>query len=268
MHFDARLCEISLTLPAKMGRHCHVLLLLSFFALVPSLRALNAPPTFTIDLGVEPRRRWDGAVKIVLERHPFDFSFGPTFESHNKTLFSKLSSQQYQSLAAALETHYPETAEELKGISSQFIAAGHFVSFEYLAAWVYFHELAHTPLADKDVYSRSCSVALAKDSDNNILHVGNMDQGPENVRNITLQIAFTRNGSTVFQGVDWYWITTGVTRCVRKGFVSLQENWREDGIESTQDVFNKIEVSQVSLHSYTPIVMSTGIHACVHIKYS
>ena len=196
-----------------------------FFFAMPSLRALRPPPKFTVNLDAEPLKRWDGAVNIVLERHPFEFSFGPTFQSHNQTLFSKLTDDQYQSLGVALNTHYPETAAELKGISLQFIAAGHFVSFEYLAAWVYFHELAHTPLADQNAYSRSCSVALAKDSDGKMLHVGNMDQSPENVRNITLQTTFTRNGSTVFQGVDWYWITTGVVS-LRMRNVSSQSHHR------------------------------------------
>ena len=223
-------------------KHVVCVVLLCFFA-IPMIGALKTPPQFVVNLDVEPQQRWNGVVKLVLEAHPFNYSFGPTFESHNKTLFSKLTDNQFQTLGSALQNHYPETAEELRGISLQFIAAGHFVSFEYLAAWVYFHELAHTALADRgNSYPRSCSAALTKDSDNQILHVGNMDQSPENVRNITLQITFVRNGSTVFQGVDWYWMTTGVTRCVRKGFVSLQENWREDGIERTEAVFNKIEV--------------------------
>ena len=39
------------------------------------------------------------------------------------------------------------------------------------------------------------------------------------------------------------------TRCVRKGFVSLQENWREDGIESTEFVFERIKVCD-AVHKY------------------
>ena len=75
---------------------------LFLFAIIPSLRALKSPPKFTVNLDLEPQKRWDGAVKLVLETHSFDFSFGPTFESHNKTLFSNLTNKQYQSLGGAL----------------------------------------------------------------------------------------------------------------------------------------------------------------------
>ena len=46
------------------------------------------------------------------------------------------------------------------------------------------------------------------------------------MRNVTLRVRFTKGNSTVFDGVDWYWFTTGVSRAVRKGVASLQENWR------------------------------------------
>ena len=50
------------------------------------------------------------------------------------------------------------------------------------------------------------------------LHVGNMDQSPPSVRNVPLLVKFfDGNGSTKFEGVDWYWITTGVSRAVRGG---------------------------------------------------
>ena len=80
--------------------------------------------------------------------------------------------------------------------------------------------------------SKECTGILAQDSDTGLLmHGGNMDQSPESVRNVTMRFSFTRGGETVFQGVDWYWITTGLTRAVRKGFVSVQENWRDAGVQ-------------------------------------
>ena len=44
----------------------------------------------------------------------------------------------------------------------------------------------------------------------------------------------------LFQGADWYWFTTGVTRAVRKGLVSLQENWRYASIEGVGKAFNSV----------------------------
>lgn len=99
------------------------------------------PPRFELDLSLLPQRRWSGALDLVLDTHGFDNSFGPAFKFHNDSLFSYLTAEQFTELAAALTTHFPETATELHSLAKDFHARGHLVTFEYLAAWTYYHEL-------------------------------------------------------------------------------------------------------------------------------
>lgn len=170
--------------------------------------ALTPPPRFTVDLNVAAEKRWSGAVKTVLDTHPWEWSFGAAFSAHNDTLFKNLSDDDFDSLGVALNAAFPENAAELKGIASEFSALGHAVSYNYLAAWVYFHELAHTEKASDEAraqYARSCCAVIARDpATNAILHVGNMDQSPKNVRNVTLHVEFRVGDAVAFEAVDWY----------------------------------------------------------------
>eukprot|EP00929_Paragymnodinium_shiwhaense_P037383 TRINITY_DN19929_c0_g1_i1.p1 TRINITY_DN19929_c0_g1~~TRINITY_DN19929_c0_g1_i1.p1 ORF type:complete len:420 (+),score=79.09 TRINITY_DN19929_c0_g1_i1:87-1346(+) len=188
---------------------------------------VEAPVEWTVDFDRPPRERWQGAVHLVLQRHAFEDGFLPAFAEHNESLYNSLKPADWQLLGSSLRKHWPEQAEELAGISDAFAAAGHHVSFEYLAGWTYFHELAHSDLQKSSLsVSRECTGILVKDASGHVLHGANMDQTPESVRNMTLEVTFTRGNRTLFRGVDWYWFTTGVTRAIREGSVSVQENWR------------------------------------------
>eukprot|EP00035_Acanthoeca_spectabilis_P008516 m.155097 g.155097 ORF g.155097 m.155097 type:complete len:442 (+) comp14395_c2_seq1:13-1338(+) len=197
--------------------------------------AMRAPPEFTLDLATPPEQRWLGAVSAVLRVHPWDSSFGAVFAAHNATLFDNLPLGTLDSLWATLEQHFPITAREIAGLSAEFTASGHTVSREYLAGWVYFHELAHTDLAT-DVDSRACTAVVTlnidQEANGSTTHVANMDQSPEAVRNITLRVHIEQAGVRVAEGVDWYWITTGLSRMVRRGVASVQENWRDLGVQN------------------------------------
>lgn len=193
--------------------------------------ALEAPPIFVLNTSLPPRQRWKGALSLVLAKHDYASGFGAIFAYHNASLFSKLPVNAWGVLATSIETHWPEQADELRGVADEFAAVGHpEVSFDYLAGWVWFHALAHSSVMDRATAARvgrECTALLARDADGHTLHVGNMDQAPSNVRNVTLHIKFVRgDGSELFSGVDWYWITTGVSRAVRGGVGSVQENWR------------------------------------------
>ena len=107
------------------------------------------------------------------------------------------------------------------------------MSYEYLAGWVWYHEIAHSIGDGAAEYTRACTGIVAQAPKKSPWHGGNMDHGPpgpQAVRNITLQVKYTRGGSLLFQGVDWYWFSTGVTRAVRKGVGSFQEDWRGGGM--------------------------------------
>lgn len=91
----------------------------------------------------------------------------------------------------------------------------------------------------------SCSGLVAESTAGAVLHVAHMDQAPDSVRNVTLQVTFKRAGQVVLESVDWYWFTSGVTRVVRKGVASAQENWRTTGVLAAADVLRDIAAGAV-----------------------
>ena len=103
------------------------------------------------------------------------------------------------------------SADELRGICDEFAELHHFVTFEYLAAWVYYHELAHTDLPPvSSRRPRSCTGLVVSgeatsgaSASGTITHVANMDQSPEAVRNVTLRVHIVRGSVVVAEGVDW-----------------------------------------------------------------
>ena len=198
-------------------------------SLLPAVLATSTPPTFVLDLSAPAESRWAGALALIAAEHAWEDSWEIIFSEHNATLFDHLSASDFASLGSALNEHFPTHAAELKGISAEFTAVyQQTVTYEYLAAWVYFHELAHTDIAGTALDARrECTGIVAQDA-HGVHHVANMDQSPEAVRNVTLAVTFVRSpkGSPALLGVDWYWFTTGVSRVVAPGLASMQENWR------------------------------------------
>jgi len=65
---------------------------------------------------------------------PWETSWEPTFAYHNASIFNALSDSQWTALGSALETNWPEQAEELRGLTQEFERVyGKTVTFEYLA---------------------------------------------------------------------------------------------------------------------------------------
>jgi N-acylethanolamine-hydrolysing acid amidase len=189
--------------------------------------AVSSPPSFELDLDLPPALRWAGALEKVLSLHPWEYSFGPVFAAHNATLYNNVSAEQWAALGTAVEMHYPTTATELKSLAADFRDyEGQHVSYEYLCGWVYYHELAHTDLvaslAAIQPSTRECTGLVVQAGDGRVIHAANMDQSPEGVRNITLQVKFMRGGTVVAHGVDWHVVATF---CRRQQF-SLEAWWR------------------------------------------
>ena len=191
----------------------------------------STPPTFTLDLSLPPPERWRGALAASTSGRSWNETFGPIFQFHNESLYDQVDEAMFTTLGNAMRTHYPIESLELDTIVHEFhvLFPEQYVSFNYLAGWVYFHELAHTDLASNSSVWRECTALLSKSADGSMHHVANMDQSPPAVRNVTLHVRFV-NGSAarkpLFEGVDWYWFTTGTSRMVLPGVVSVQENWR------------------------------------------
>eukprot|EP00961_Rhodomonas_salina_P004462 61000-Rhodomonas_salina.1 len=174
--------------------------------------ATQVPPRFVLDLDKPPSERWRGAVELVLASHSFESGFGETFAQYNKTLYDNLKPHHWKLLVSALAEHFPEQAEELAGLAKEFQKQGHYVSVEYLAGWVFSHELGHTDLlipSQRSEISKSCTGIVVEDADGSILHGANMDQSPKAVRKLTLAVDIMQKGAVIMSGVDWYWFTTG-----------------------------------------------------------
>lgn len=181
----------------------------------------TSPPSFTVDLAVQPQDRWKGALALITA--PFAESWEIIFKFHNTSLFDALTADDFSALGDSLSTHFPENALELQGISDEFLTVHQqYVSFDYLAAWVYFHELAHTDIALGSALpggyfgGRECTGLLAQDAEGNVFHAANMDQSPEEVRSVVLHVTFTNSSSSssssgggdvpdaLLEAVDWY----------------------------------------------------------------
>jgi N-acylethanolamine-hydrolysing acid amidase len=194
-------------------------------------RASSRPPTFTFDYDKPPASRWDGALALATQGKSWEDTWGSIFSYHNSSVFDYLTPSMYTLMGDALQQHFPEQAEELQGISKQFseLFPVQVVSFEYLASWVYYHELAHSDFGSSSAASdnsKSCTGLLAADSSGMVHHVANMDQSPPTIRDVTLHVQFVDGEDNLYEGVDWYWFTTGTSRMVMPGVVSIQENWR------------------------------------------
>ena len=225
--------------------HLYLLLFSTLCTLSPTAQGSYAPPLFTLDLSLPPSQRWKGAVALATHNRTWEESWHSIFDYHNQTLFNRLTTDNWSSLGEAVATHYPQQAQELTTIAHEFnlLFPQQLVTYNYLAGWVYYHELAHTELQGNNLEWRECTGVLAQTtstpstqststpSTQSVFHVANMDQSPTAVRNVTLHVQFINGtdpnkNSVLFQGVDFYWFTTGLSRMVLKNHVSVQENWR------------------------------------------
>lgn len=193
-------------------------------ASIPKAHVLHSrPPSFTLDLLLPPTTRWAGILDIfTIEMLS---AWNHIFAWHNRSLFDSLTEDHFLSVERAVAHNFPEHAGELYSIASEFARLNISVTFVYLCAWAYSHELAHTELA---VSSRSdgCTALIAEDDAGHIHHVALMDQEPIEIRWVVVHVRFALGEQILCEGSDWYWFTSGLTRMVRKGTASLQENWR------------------------------------------
>jgi N-acylethanolamine-hydrolysing acid amidase len=89
--------------------------------------------------------------------------------------------------------------------------------------------------------SRPLSATLPEDTSLPIIHGRNMDESPRAGRNMTLNITVTRGGAPLYHIFDWTWITTGTYTASRKGGVTLEENWNNDGSQSLEQILTRVQ---------------------------
>lgn len=230
-----------------------LLALLTVIATLHSCAAFRIAPTFTFDYAKEPEQRWVGAVGTVLKSHTWGESFGPLVDFYQSTLVAKLTPLQIDRLGGVLAKRFPTFLTELHGVASDFAANGHpEVNMTFLTSFVFFHELAHA--ADLRQFSqphfgRECTGVLMLPSDPAaaVIHARNLDQEVADARNVTLSIDFvnsTSGGKTLFQAVDFYWMTTGFVTGQKLGYLTAEENWRsadEHPPQSLEAIISRLE---------------------------
>ncbi|CAD8146768.1 unnamed protein product [Paramecium pentaurelia] len=184
-------------------------ILIVFMSFVASFNYL---PEVEIDLSIEPKQRWKQAIRIIIEQYGYENSFGQVFEFHNKNTFYILDPQDYSTIAKAIRIHYPEYSLELDGIVEELNRSE--ITFEYLSAWAYFHEIAHI---STDITE---STGLLLQVGDQIIHGRNMDQAPIQARNIILHLIIKKDGQYLGESVEWIHYFIKIQCCI------LEENWR------------------------------------------
>jgi N-acylethanolamine-hydrolysing acid amidase len=113
-------------------------------------------------------------LETVLGLHGYEHSFEPAFAHHNVTVFSRLPAETFKICGDAIAKHFPKYAAELQGLAAAFNR--HDVTYNYLAAWVYFHEFGHVDFTDGSAQQKECTAILVQAQDGTVLHGRNMDQ--------------------------------------------------------------------------------------------
>ncbi|CAK57400.1 unnamed protein product (macronuclear) [Paramecium tetraurelia] len=212
------------------------LLLFQLFTIISCYSYL---PQLEIDLNAPPKQRWMKAVQTVLELHGYQNSFGSVFAFHNQHSFHILNKDDYDTIAYFLRKNFPEHALELEGVVEALNRPE--ITFEYMAGWAYFHEIAHVTNQFQE-----CTGVLLSAGDQ-VIHGRNMDQAPGQGRNLVLHLFIKKDGKYIGEVVDWYWFKGGFITAQKYNVASLEENWRIDKRLTKQSVMLFIQSGLPSL---------------------
>ncbi|CAD8125389.1 unnamed protein product [Paramecium sonneborni] len=214
----------------------HYKLLLVLFT---TLYCYTYIPELEIDLSAPPKQRWKEAVQLVLNLYGYEETFGPVFAFHNEHSFDVLNQDDYTTIAQALRKNFPEHALELEGIIE--VLDRPEITFEYMAGWAYFHEIAHIT----NQFQECTGVLLSLDDQ--VIHGRNMDQAPKQGRNLVLHLYIKKDGKNIGEVVDWYWFKGGFITALKYNVVALEENWRIDEYLTKESVMTYIKKGLPSL---------------------
>ena len=196
--------------------------------------ALEAIPTFELNLDLPPIQRWDGAVKKIVDAHGWENSFGPVIDLYIP-LFLLFPANLSVELTAHLAANYPDVLGEVTGIGQQLAEYGcSLCNSTFMNAFVYFYELSHVSSFKNVIPAqlrKSCTgiLSLPRNMSLDIIHGRNMDESPHQGRNMTLNVKVTRGGKHLYNMIDWTWVTAGIATTSRIGGVTLEMNWNNDG---------------------------------------
>lgn len=190
------------------------------------------PPIIAVDLDGPPEQRWLGALDHVMQNWEWEYSFGALFKHINDTVVNSLPAHVFSDVGDALRTFWPTQYRELQGLVHGFAQYGHpEITYEYLAVWAYYHSLGHANFGGGSGFSRNpqreCTGVLVSSAGGVVTHGRNMDNEPEQLRNLTIHFKLRIGGHVVAEAMDWYWSGAGFMTVFVPGVVSMEENWRK-----------------------------------------
>lgn len=181
-------------------------------------------------MDLAPDERFLPHIQAVLANWTWEESFGEYFSSMNSSAFAGLTDSQYAQIGSAVSKYYPVFANELRGMSQGYATyAGQQVSYNYLAAVAYYHELGHRsdgPVPPPLAMVRECTGVLLM-CPNGAMHGRNLDNSPATaLRKLTVRSVIVKGGVPIGETSDWYWVGAGFVTLYVPGVISLEENWR------------------------------------------
>eukprot|EP00047_Mylnosiga_fluctuans_P004320 m.233836 g.233836 ORF g.233836 m.233836 type:complete len:366 (-) comp12577_c0_seq1:53-1150(-) len=195
---------------------------LCLLALTAAAIAIGPPqpvPTIAIDLGLAPEDRWVAAGKALVDKYGWDYTFKPAIDYITTSVPPKILAIVNNVSLDLLNDMPAEMAAEMRGLA------------QAAAQWGHGQDLPLSLLVTINLLYElrtACTGIVAVDSQGCMWHGRNLDWGfsTYSIRNITVQVNFTKGGATVYQGVGWVGYV-GLLTGLRPGAFSVSLNQRE-----------------------------------------
>lgn len=189
------------------------------WCLVPLLAPVVADfqaPKYTVDLDKPPVERWGPLLANQVDKHGWDYSYGPIIDFVNGILpFEDWKKYDKPLQAVGLAMFGVEYFEEVTGVylKAKQLGFGDQVTNSMLVFFQLFYELA-----------MQCTGIIAHDPDGRVMHGRNMDIGLP-VPNVTADVTWVKNGKELVTSTQ-YLGYLGVHTGMRLGGWSVQANER------------------------------------------
>ena len=172
--------------------------------LIPSLPGDKPIPRVTVSLDDPPATRWN---QVMQEGH---FDFAPMI-NYIKNMIPKALYPMLVKLMGDLDAHLGQPyADELRGVAA---ATG--LDLGWVVTYNLFYEI-----------TAFCTSIVAQHRNGTIFHGRNLDYGVPGLRNVTIDVSFTKGGKELFRTVTYAGYVGALTG-VRGGAFSLSVDERD-----------------------------------------
>jgi len=195
--------------------------------------ALAAPPTpakkFVVNLDLPPQQRWTEIVTT------YKGQYGPLIEWINKVIppaFQKLLDPIFEELDKYIPAPF---GDEIRGVGKVLETVGIDLGKVVLLNLIYDLTAPGFHIRPETGGVLACTSIVAQTASGQMLHARNLDYSIGGLKNITIQVDFQRNGTTIFSGTHFAGYV-GILSGMRPGGWSVTVNERDrDGEGSVID---------------------------------